>query len=615
MDITAFVVRGRDQALLYGDYATYHSQLAKRLLNSRKKLGIATKNRGKFHKRESPTADQVAANHEYVHLLLLTSERAWAQAMSFKTAGQKDIPRRSRSHIVSRLYRAVITAQELAQILSAIAPVRDVLEAKAYAALLQGAMQFEKRAWQPCLQSYAVARYAYSALSATGNADLFKDLLSETIDPYIRYAAYQLKTPRTVPIPAIVAKAFPWSDAALVSEINQVDPTVLGAASGSDASAAQDIPKTLTWRSRQVQIEDAQISQAWASVLAAKSRLTEHLAQATDREPRKVAAAYDELLTATQDAVDATKQAIDELKAEGVAQSDSRMQSLLIARTAVNYEMISWRIGRNRVLTGTQDGAPDEYDLPRRNRANTKSQTAKQQHKLPTSRKLARLREKVALYDGTLQSLKSIKELPGVAADESLSTNIQAFENYFDSLRLLSIARSHALVGNFANALALINSAVKLRNDAASSITSPTVDDDDNALLPLSIDVSSESISFLGKLLDGELQRHRALVHIESLRKEQDGHVNQAHNPPLIDRLDEYPVRGVDLDNLVDFPPKMQLVPIKPIFLDVAWNYISYPGRTTGAKSSPTAAQQPAQQQRQEQQQQPKRGWFSFGRS
>ena len=42
MDITSFVVQGRDQALLYGDYSTYHAQLTKRLLNSRKKLGIAT---------------------------------------------------------------------------------------------------------------------------------------------------------------------------------------------------------------------------------------------------------------------------------------------------------------------------------------------------------------------------------------------------------------------------------------------------------------------------------------------------------------------------------------------------------------------------------------------
>lgn len=65
MDITSFVVQGRDQALLYGDYSTYHRQLAKRLLNSRKKLGIATRNRGKFQKRDKITAQEVGGNNEY----------------------------------------------------------------------------------------------------------------------------------------------------------------------------------------------------------------------------------------------------------------------------------------------------------------------------------------------------------------------------------------------------------------------------------------------------------------------------------------------------------------------------------------------------------------------
>lgn len=65
MDITRFVVQGRDKALLYGDYATYHAQLAKRLVNSRKRLGIATRNRGKFQKRPDVTAQDAAQNHEY----------------------------------------------------------------------------------------------------------------------------------------------------------------------------------------------------------------------------------------------------------------------------------------------------------------------------------------------------------------------------------------------------------------------------------------------------------------------------------------------------------------------------------------------------------------------
>lgn len=66
MDITKFVVSGRDAALLYGDYATYQTQLSKKLLNSRKKLNIATKNRGKFSKKGEVGVSQIAENHEYV---------------------------------------------------------------------------------------------------------------------------------------------------------------------------------------------------------------------------------------------------------------------------------------------------------------------------------------------------------------------------------------------------------------------------------------------------------------------------------------------------------------------------------------------------------------------
>lgn len=64
MDITKFVVSSREKALLYGDYSTYRSQLSGRLLNTRKKLNIASKNRGKFHPKEAVSAEQISGNHE-----------------------------------------------------------------------------------------------------------------------------------------------------------------------------------------------------------------------------------------------------------------------------------------------------------------------------------------------------------------------------------------------------------------------------------------------------------------------------------------------------------------------------------------------------------------------
>ncbi|KAK2044494.1 signal recognition particle protein [Colletotrichum somersetense] len=616
MDITKFVVSGRDAALLYGDYATYQNQLAKKLLNSRKKLGIATRNRGKFSRKGDVTATQIAENHEYIHLLLLTSERAWANAMAIKSSHASDakgVIGKTRSHIVSRLEKAAKTAEQLVELLSqsdAGATQNDKLESRAYAAQIRGAAQFEKQHWEPSLKSYAVSRIIYNAMATSTKGDIFKDLLSDTIDPSIRYAAYQLKTPRTIPIPAIASRAFPRSEIALVQQINELDPSLLKQAQteiAKEGEGAENAPRTLTWRSREVKIEDAAISLAWGRVEEAKAKLSEQWPSLANAEPRDVAAAYDDILEATQDAADATKEAIDELRGEGVSQSDSRMQSLQITRTAVNYEMISWRIGRNRVLTGRDDGLAENYSSLRKK--SKKDGHAKKSKEETPGRKAAKLKELVALYEGTLQSLEAARELPGVANDEYLSEQLESTAEYFQALKSLSIARSHAIIGNTANALALIKHATSEAQDAVSTLA---VDAQPGTDSPRNIEVSGDDAKSLTNFLQGELQRHRALVHLSNLLRNAESSEDDTKNVPLIERLREYPSGGTDLANLVSIPPKLSTIPVKPIFLDVAWNYIDYPGKEPREVAPPSQDEQASESGAKPQSQ--KRGWFGFGR-
>jgi hypothetical protein len=94
---------------------------------------------------------------------------------------------------------------------------------------------------------------------------------------------------------------------------------------------------------------DAAIGQALVSVDAASSVLNDSSGSSLSSKDR--ANAYDDILITSQDTVDATKQAIEELEKEGVAEGDARMQDLRVTSLAVNYDLISWRIGRNRVLT------------------------------------------------------------------------------------------------------------------------------------------------------------------------------------------------------------------------------------------------------------------------
>jgi signal recognition particle subunit SRP68 len=126
------------------------------------------------------------------------------------------------------------------------------------------------------------------------------------------------------------------------------------------------------------------------------------------------------------------------------------------------------------------------------------------------------------------------------------------------------------------------------------------------------IEVVRPDAEFLQNLLKGELQRSRALVEISNLRKHAGKGDPKAVSRPLIDRLSQYPSEGVDLENIVTYPPKMEPIPVKPLFLDVAWNYVQYPQKqgaqtkTAGNKASSKAA---------EPEQPSKKGWFGFGRS
>jgi signal recognition particle subunit SRP68 len=344
----------------------------------------------------------------------------------------------TRSHIISRLRKAAVYANDLVLLLrdqsTTGATDKDVLEARAYAASLNGAMHFEKQSWEVCVKSYSEARIIYSALDSTTKTDIFKDLLSDPVDVSIRYGAYQMRIPRTRPIPAISREYFPTSDSELVRQVEKMDPDALNARPTKARSAVADgesVPKSITWRSRTVELEDAAIATALGLVQNAIKQLSEKLSSTGRAHAKDMAAAYDDVLILSQDAVDATKQAIDELISERVGSGDKRMQSLQITRTAVSYDMISWRIGRNRVLAGDMDGAAIESFVG----DHKKNKKHKLDEEPATGRKLAHLREKVVLYDAILQSLDSIRELPGVAADSNFVEEINAKNEYFTSLK------------------------------------------------------------------------------------------------------------------------------------------------------------------------------------
>lgn len=377
--------------------------------------------------------------------------------MSLKASGTEDnagFLGSTRRQIVSRLNKAAKHAQDLVDLLVDQSTTKatdiDLLEAKAYSYALSGAEEFEHHSssqrsgdveaqqskWQSCLDNFSSARVIYAALLKSTKEEMYKDLLVGTIDPSIRIAAYQAHIPRTVPVVTVTRKYFPEDEEDLIEAIEAVDPAAFDDTKSKAGEGAANIPKDITWRSRKANIVDAAIGQALAAVSTAEVKLTSVLSAAKPETPaRDKAAAYDDVLIAAQDAADAARHAIEEHEKEKISEADARMQDLRVTNLAVNYDLIGWRVGRNRVLIDDDDGAHlggASVKKPRRERKDGKEWVDKPEG---NGRKLARLRERVVLYDAILQSIDAVKDVPGAVRDTVFVEELNGKRAYFQALK------------------------------------------------------------------------------------------------------------------------------------------------------------------------------------
>lgn len=187
------------------------------------------------------------------------------------------------------------------------------------------------------------------------------------------------------------------------------------------------------------------------------------------------------------------------------------------------------------------------------------------------------------------------------------------------SHRCLAIARGHALLSNTKNALALFSRALEYSSSVATSTPSSAPNTSSKLL---NLEITPSQASYLQNLLEILVCHHRALAELDSLVSAAASSFSSSANPapPLVERLDEYPALGsgnVDLSNLVTYPPKLEPVPVKPLFLDVAWNYIEYPGRRkrvgeVAGGRDPNGVK--AGDVKVEEKKEGRKGWFGFGR-
>lgn len=323
--------------------------------------------------------------------------------------------------------------------------------------MLKGEEEFEKQSqgardgqaqgsrdrWLLCLTHFAAARVIYNVLFKTTKKEQFKDLVSNNIDPSLEYASYRAHGSRGTAVAAVARKYFPTDNRTILDQVSKLDPDALkDPRELAGRASSENFPTSISWRGHSAGITDASIGQALANVQTQAVRLRAALGQLKDSSNKDRGAAYDELLIANQDAVDIVRHAIEELEKEGVEEGDPRMQDLRVTSLAVNYDLIGWRVGRNRMLIGLDDGLHMDGEPPRRRRASNKDGEEAAQQSEGVNKAMARLRERNVLYDGILQSIESIKELRGAARDQTFLNELEGQLAYFRALKYAPLPTS-----------------------------------------------------------------------------------------------------------------------------------------------------------------------------
>jgi signal recognition particle subunit SRP68 len=365
---------------------------------------------------------------------------------------EQRLPGSTRAHIFSRLIKASKEAELLVDLLKDQATSKasdtDILEAHAYTSYLLGSAHFEKHStslrlsdvdaqrekWQDCMENLSTARVIYAALLKKTKKEQFKDILAREIDQSLRVAAYQTSIPRTVPVSEVARKYFPKDEERVVRAVEAADPDAFKSQEGLDGGAG-GLPNAIEWRGRKANLVDAAIGQALVTVSEAESTLVSFLDENQNANAKDRAAAYDPALIASQDAVDAVRHAIEEHEKEQIPESDTRMQDLRVSSLAINYDTIGWRVGRNRLLIGADDGLELDSLPIKAHRAARKDGKEVPERPVGRGRYIARLKERVVLYDAILQSIDSVKELRGAARDDDFVKELDGKASYFRALK------------------------------------------------------------------------------------------------------------------------------------------------------------------------------------
>ncbi|KAH8301243.1 hypothetical protein KR018_009226 [Drosophila ironensis] len=531
----------QQHGLRHGDFQRYRGYCTRRIRRLRKALKYPQGDKRHF-KRRDVTIGQLTgkkADERFIHIPLISAERAWAYAMQLKQ--ESNTEPRKRFHLINKLRRACFYALQLQELCNTEAfDARTKLECEAYVAWMHGTLHFELQLWKSAGEHLKRAQVVYENLAKAlpdDEQELYRAKVNE-FTPNLRYCAYNI------------------SGGASGGKIDEIlELRAQGVLENLDVLVSQTKTEsseglqTIDWRGRKVTVRPEKVR----LFLLSAQELDKSLAKTTKQDSK--IELIERILMDCKDAIQAVR---DEIK------QDPKLRSLTTGQTVsgvqyllayLSYIRHSRTLQRNLCLV---EQAKLNFDDP-----NQQSQQNIGDGKRVRSQDLARL------YEIILQNVTEMQQINGLEEDaqyqgevENLAITFKAFRCYYIALTLVDMKK-------WKEAVALYERASKYASEALKGKSSAE------------FQMQAELKQVVSTIEGCKFSAHAYSV-LEDDNSEEAGTTtkSQKTTKPLYERLSLYKEDQslhTKTPNVFKLTPDMEPIPCKPLFFDLAMNYVELP--------------------------------------
>lgn len=518
--------------LRYHDFKRYRNHCANRTHRLRSTLKLTHGKGREFKKLPSYNPETLKDGH--LQLLLMESERAWAYSQDLIAESLKpensDKASTLRHHATGRFRRAVHWSTQLLTLCQTLygsgrISAENLLESTVYTLILNGRFLRYRDDFEDALVQLSVARSFLDELAAAASSSrdqALATLFSDEIGPEIRYCAHELGRAKAYDIDAIVQEFAVSHRNELVDNCDQIIRACLADAGTSSASKRRLEP--ILWDGEPIPVRNPELVDVLLRVQEAEKKLEQdnsHHESKGSRSSKKGVAAFDAILLALSDTESAARKLVEVQQLVGTTITTTGGRDIVFLHAYIVFQLLSYRIQRDLLLItallnpqlGGKKSSPVEQD--------------------------ARLFPAIVkLLDTVIQSLNQMRSLSPVDDSPDLATMVDARIAFSQARRCVYISRCYVPVKKYAEALALLQHASLYVRETNSFLSSM----DTTPKTPSFYTISPESVSELENTIVEEAAQYKRDWFL-------------------------YNGGSIDSDHALTYK--------KPLFFNIAWNYIN----------------------------------------